>query len=88
MSAPTNHLEGRTIIVTGAASGFGRLLAEKTAALGANVGACDIDADALADLAALAPDQIADQAIHAINQPWGVSIADITIRASNDDYIV
>ena len=46
-----NHIEGRTIIVTGAASGFGRLLAEKTAALGAKVGACDIDADGLADLA-------------------------------------
>ena len=51
MSATTNHLEGRTVIVTGAAGGFGRLLVEKAAALGANVGACDIDADALADLA-------------------------------------
>ncbi|MBK7166146.1 MAG: SDR family oxidoreductase [Candidatus Microthrix sp.] len=51
MSAATNHLEGRTVIVTGAAGGFGRLLVEKAAALGANVGACDIDADALADLA-------------------------------------
>ena len=40
------------------------------------------------ELAALAPEQIADQVIHAINQPWGISIADITIRASNDDYIV
>jgi NADP-dependent 3-hydroxy acid dehydrogenase YdfG len=46
-----NHLEGRTIIVTGAASGFGRLLSEKTAALGANVGACDVDRDGLDDLA-------------------------------------
>ena len=51
MSAATNHLEGRTVIVTGAAGGFGRLLAEKASALGDNVGACDIDADALADLA-------------------------------------
>ncbi len=51
MSTTTNHLDGRTVIVTGAAGGFGRLLAEKSAALGANVGACDIDADALADLA-------------------------------------
>ena len=40
------------------------------------------------ELAALAPEQIADQVIYAINQPWGVSIADITVRASNDDYIV
>ncbi len=46
-----NYIDGRTILVTGAASGFGRLLAEKTAALGANVGACDINADGLADLA-------------------------------------
>ena len=51
MSTTTNHLDGRTVIVTGAAGGFGRLLAEKSAALGANVGACDIDVDALADLA-------------------------------------
>ena len=47
MSAATNHLEGRTVIVTGAAGGFGRLLAENASALGANVGACDIAADAL-----------------------------------------
>ena len=49
--AKMNHIEGRTIIVTGAASGFGRLLAEKTAAMGAKVGACDINADGLTDLA-------------------------------------
>ncbi len=46
-----NHIEGRTIIITGAASGFGRLVAEKTAALGANVGACDVDATGLSELA-------------------------------------
>jgi NADP-dependent 3-hydroxy acid dehydrogenase YdfG len=38
--------------------------------------------------AALAPDYIADQVIHAINQPWGVSLGDITIRASGDGYIL
>jgi NADP-dependent 3-hydroxy acid dehydrogenase YdfG len=37
---------------------------------------------------ALAPDYIADQVIHAINQPWGVSLGDITIRASGDGYIL
>jgi len=51
VTEPVNHLRGRTVIVTGAAGGFGRHLAEKTAALGANVGACDIDGEALADLA-------------------------------------
>lgn len=46
-----SYLAGRTIIVTGAAGGFGRLLAEKAAARGANVGACDIDGAGLAGLA-------------------------------------
>ena len=51
MSAPANHLAGRTVIVTGAANGFGRLLAERCSALGANVGACDVNAEGLAHLA-------------------------------------
>ncbi|GAB2759378.1 SDR family oxidoreductase [Nocardioides salsibiostraticola] len=46
-----NHLANRTIIVTGAASGFGRELTERAAARGANVGACDVDGEALAGLA-------------------------------------
>jgi NADP-dependent 3-hydroxy acid dehydrogenase YdfG len=36
----------------------------------------------------LDPDTLADQIIYAINQPWGVSISDITVRASGDDYIM
>jgi len=38
-----NHVEGKVIIITGAAGGFGRLVAQKTAALGASVVAADID---------------------------------------------
>ena len=38
--------------------------------------------------AALSPDLLADQIIHAIDQPWGVAISDVTIRASNDDYLI
>jgi NADP-dependent 3-hydroxy acid dehydrogenase YdfG len=34
------------------------------------------------------PEHIADSIIYAINQPWGVSIGDITIRASGDYYTV
>ncbi len=49
-SRPGDHIAGKTIIVTGAASGFGRLLAEKTASMQARVGACDINGEALADL--------------------------------------
>ena len=36
----------------------------------------------------LAPDLLADQIVHAINQPWGVSIGDITVRASGDAYVL
>jgi NADP-dependent 3-hydroxy acid dehydrogenase YdfG len=35
----------------------------------------------------LAPEPIADTIIHAIAQPWGVSISDITVRASGEHYI-
>ncbi len=37
---------------------------------------------------ALEPEQLADQIVYAINQPWGVSIGDITVRASGDAYIL
>lgn len=37
---------------------------------------------------ALDPEYIASQIVHVINQPWGVSIGDITIRASGDEYVI
>jgi NADP-dependent 3-hydroxy acid dehydrogenase YdfG len=37
---------------------------------------------------ALAPEFLADQIVYAINQPLGVSIGDITVRASGDGYIL
>ncbi len=37
---------------------------------------------------ALEPQFLADQIVYAINQPWGVSIGDITVRASGDGYIL
>lgn len=40
------------------------------------------------DYASLAPEHIADAIVHAINQPWGVSIGDITVRASGDHFIL
>ena len=40
------------------------------------------------DYPVLDPGHVADQIIHAINQPKGVSIGDITIRASGDHYIL
>ncbi len=38
--------------------------------------------------AILDPSHLADQIIYAIDQPWGVSIGDITVRASGDGYIL
>ena len=37
---------------------------------------------------ALAPELLAEQIIYAINQPAGVAIGDITVRASGDGYIL
>ncbi len=36
----------------------------------------------------LSPELLADQIVFAINQPWGVSIGDLTVRASGDGYII
>jgi NADP-dependent 3-hydroxy acid dehydrogenase YdfG len=38
-----NHVEGKSIIVTGAGGGFGRLISQKAAALGAKLTCADID---------------------------------------------
>jgi len=37
---------------------------------------------------ALSPEILADQIVFAIDQPWGVSIADLTVRASGDSYMI
>ncbi len=37
---------------------------------------------------ALDPVYIADAVLHAIDQPWGVSIGEVTVRASGDGYIL
>jgi NAD(P)-dependent dehydrogenase (short-subunit alcohol dehydrogenase family) len=44
------RLQGRRIIVTGAASGMGRAVAERFAAEGAHVGAIDMNASGIADV--------------------------------------
>ena len=40
------------------------------------------------DYALLDPQHIADAIMHAIDQPWGVSISDITVRAAGDYFIL
>src|SRR6202000_2935596 len=45
--AMTDHIAGKTIIITGAGSGFGRLVAEKAAKAGARVVCGDVNATTL-----------------------------------------
>lgn len=45
-----NHVDGKVIIVTGAGSGFGKLVAEKTSDLGAKVVGTDIDEASLREV--------------------------------------
>jgi NADP-dependent 3-hydroxy acid dehydrogenase YdfG len=49
--------------------------------------AVDLDPDSIG-YAVLDPQHVADQILYAIDQPWGVSIGDITIRAAGDRYIL
>jgi NADP-dependent 3-hydroxy acid dehydrogenase YdfG len=37
---------------------------------------------------ALEPEYLADQIVAVINQPWGVNVSEITVRASGDGYIL
>ena len=34
----------------------------------------------------ITPDELADAVVHVIDQPWGISISDITVRASGENY--
>lgn len=58
MSAPIFHLPGQTAVVTGAAQGIGRAIAEGFLAAGCRVVAVDADADAVRAFAETAPDQV------------------------------
>ena len=51
----TERFKGKTVIVTGAASGIGRGVAERFSQEGANVVLCDIDEQKLGDVAAALP---------------------------------
>jgi NADP-dependent 3-hydroxy acid dehydrogenase YdfG len=37
---------------------------------------------------AITPDVIAREVVHTIDQPWGVAIGDVTIRAAGEDYVL
>ena len=35
----------------------------------------------------ITPDDLADAVVHVIDQPWGISLSDVTVRASGENYI-
>ena len=37
---------------------------------------------------AITPEVIAAEVVHAIDQPWGVTIGDVTIRATGEDFVI
>jgi 3-oxoacyl-[acyl-carrier protein] reductase len=67
------RFDDRSVIVTGAAHGFGRAIALRFAHLGARVIACDIVAEELAETARLA---------EALQTPLTVCVLDVTDRAA------
>ncbi|HEU4840492.1 MAG TPA: SDR family oxidoreductase, partial [Ilumatobacteraceae bacterium] len=73
-----NHVAGKVVVITGAGSGFGRSLAEMTAAMGARVLACDVDGTA----ATATADAIVGGGGEAV-----AARADVTRRADLDDVV-
>ena len=35
----------------------------------------------------ITPDDLADAVVHVIDQPWGINISDVTVRASGENYV-
>ncbi|MFI7008806.1 SDR family oxidoreductase [Streptomyces sp. NPDC050145] len=71
----TNHLSGKTLVVTGAGSGFGRLVCEYAAEFGARVVGADVSAEGL--------DAVAEE-IRAKGGEFEPVIADVTVKEQMD----
>jgi len=70
-----NYVEGKVILITGAGGGFGRILAQMTAAMGAKVAATDVNGDAAKETA--------ESIVAAGGDAFG-SAVDVTRRADLD----
>jgi len=66
------RFDGRRVIVTGGGHGFGRAIATGFARLGAQVAACDLDADELEETASLVPGMI-DTVVCDVTDPEAVA---------------
>jgi NADP-dependent 3-hydroxy acid dehydrogenase YdfG len=57
-----------------------------TAAMAGELPASKLDPDSI-EYWAITPAELAEAVVHAIDQPWGISISDITVRASGDRFL-
>ncbi|MEO8143119.1 MAG: SDR family oxidoreductase [Betaproteobacteria bacterium] len=74
-------MHARSIVITGAGSGFGRATALKLAAEGARIAVGDLDADAAADTARLARERGAEAIALALDVTQEASVKGFTERA-------
>lgn len=83
---------GGTVINPAAIAGILGLNLAEAGGVFAEIGAGTIDQSRVdpsnIDYADLNPSFIADAVLYAIDQPWGVSIGDITVRATGDYFIL
>lgn len=61
--------------------------AKREAALAGQLPANELDRNTI-EYFNLDPDSLTDQIVYAINQPWGVSIAEVTVRASGEPFVL
>lgn len=64
-----------------------RYMANVMAQLGGTLDGPETDVDEPAYWA-IAPEDVAAQVVHAIDQPWGVTISDVTIRATGEHFVI
>lgn len=65
---------------------FGDYVETITAAMAGELPASKLDPDSI-EYWAITPAELAEAVVHAIDQPWGISISDITVRASGDRFL-
>lgn len=65
----------------------GEVLAKSEAVMAGQLPAYETDKDDVRYYS-LDPDSLTDQIVYAINQPWGVSIAEVTVRASGEGFVL
>lgn len=76
--------EGARAVLGGAADTY---FAELGAAFAGEAPPEKLDPDSVQYLA-ISPEELAGAVVHCIDQPWGVTISDITVRATGDRYVL